>query len=426
MKDDTPHFQRALVALAELGPALTSSTDFRQTAREILTMIAGIAGSRAAVLFRFSDKPLMLSSLASTGFSEFSDDAVIPLLPKHAYALGKLRTPSHVDTGRRSELFSTDGNFNPELLKCIVPLRVGRKLVGLVGLGEHVEAAEYSAEELRAVEAVGHYVAIAIHNQDLSETLAARISDNLKLLSSIHTFYDSTMEVLAAAIDIKHVNIQGHSLQVGTYSAGIAQALGMAENDIAGVRAAGYLHDIGKVAVDSYLFAKSEALNDAEFQQIADHTILGYKIVKDVHFPWASIPDVVRSHHERVDGSGYPDGVPLADMPPEVKIVALADTFDAMTSDRPYRPGMTVGQALMALVNLTPSKFDADPVQALILQVRRDAAAAMNPATIGSPERSRFLHEGLGCDFFPSDIDQIAALLNHKISRGRTYFDPIH
>jgi putative nucleotidyltransferase with HDIG domain len=427
MSDESQRLQRALQVISDLGPALTSSLDFREVARRILGMAMDLVRSRAAVLFEFNDKPLMLVSLASAGFANFSQDVVIPLLPRHGYALGRLRTPLHLDAENRAQLFSIDGNFNPSLLEWVIPLRMGRKLVGLFGLGGPVEQAEYSAEEMRSLELVTHYCALAVHNNHLSETLAARIRDNLKLLSSVHSFYDSTLEVLAAAIDMKDVNIHGHSLCVGAYSAGIAQALEMNENDIAGVRAAGYLHDIGKVAVDRHLFGKPDALDAAEFRQIADHTVLGYEIVKEVEFPWSGIPEVVRSHHERADGTGYPDGLPLGEMRPEVKIIALADTFDAMTTDRPYRRAMSVGESLTTIVNLTPSKLDPEPVHALILQVRRDAVAAIAPpAADASPVRPRFLRDGLTCNLFPSDIDQIAALLNHRLNQGRTYFDTVH
>ena len=430
MRDDSLRIQHALEALGELGPALTANSDFRETTGKILAMVMKIAGSRCAVLFQFGEKPLMLRSLASSGFSKFSEDATVPLLPRHGYGLGKLREPVRLDGEMREQFFSTDGNFNPSWLEWIVPLRIGRKLVGIFGLGEHLDGAEYDAEEVHSLEVVSHYCALAVHNHSLSETLAARISENLRLLSSVHAFYDSTLEVLAAAIDIKDINVHGHSMRVGTYGTAIAQALGMSENEMAGVRAAGFLHDIGKVAVDRYLFNKADPLNPAEFRQIADHTVLGYDIVKDVEFPWASIPEVVRSHHERADGTGYPDGLLLSDMRPEVRIVALADTFEAMTSERTYRRSMSVGEALTTIVNLTPTKLDPEAVQALIVQVRRDAVATLTPPPDSGIEsvlqRPRFLREGLTCNLFPSDIDQIASLLNHKLTQGRTYFDVIH
>ena len=428
MSDDLSRLQCALEALGELGPALTSNTDFREIAGKTLVTILKIARSRSGVLFQFGEKPLVLRSLAAAGFAHSAEDLTVPLLPRHGYALSRLQEPVRLDGTTREQYFSTSGNFNPAWLEWILPLRVGRKLVGILGLGEHLDGAGYDSEEVHSVQLVGHYCALAVYNHSLSETLAARISENLRLLSSVHAFYDSTLEVLAAAIDIKDINIHGHSMRVGTYGAAIAHALGMSENEIAGVRASGFLHDIGKVAVDRYLFNKTDPLNAAEFRQLADHTVLGYDIVKDVEFPWASIPEVVRSHHERADGTGYPDGLLLTEMRPEVKIVALADTFEAMTSERTYRRKLSVGEALTAIVNITPSKLDAEPVQALIVEVRRDAVAALTPEPSSGAEpgqRSRFLREGLSCNLFPSDIDQIASLLNHKLTQGRSYFDVV-
>ena len=253
----------------------------------------------------------MLRSLAAAGFSQISRRRYRPLASQ-AWLCARQASRARA-TGRRQ----CASNISRPMAISIrlgwsgsSPLRIGRKLVGLFGLGEHLEGADYDSEEVNSVQMVGHYCALAVHNYSLSETLATRISENLRLLSSVHAFYDSTLEVLAAAIDIKDINIHGHSMRVGAYGATIAHALGMSENEIAGVRASGYLHDIGKVAVDRYLFNKADPLNSAEFRQLADHTVLGYEIVKDVEFPWASIPEVVRSHHERADGTGYPDGLP--------------------------------------------------------------------------------------------------------------------
>jgi len=144
---------------------------------------------------------------------------------------------------------------------------------------------------------------------------------------------------------------------------------------------------------------------------MADHTTVGHQIVSTVQFPWPKIPEAVRWHHERSDGSGYPDRLAQDDVPMSVRIVGLADSFDAMTSLRPYRAPMTVGSALSDLVRMAPLKFDANVVQALLIQVRRDA--------VGS-NRSPLL-SGMPVNIAASDIDQLAATLQHKVSRGKMY-----
>src|SRR5208283_3349272 len=131
-----------------------------------------------------------------------------------------------------------------------------------------------------------------------------------------------------------------------------------------------------------------------------------------VHFPWPRIPEVVRWHHERSDGSGYPDGLLADDVPMHVRIVGLADAFDAMTSDRPYRERLSLGTTLNEIVRLTPQKFDPNAVHALLLQVRRD--------TVGS-NRIPFLQDRTGSDIAAADVDQLASSLQDTISHVLLY-----
>lgn len=145
---------------------------------------------------------------------------------------------------------------------------------------------------------------------------------------------------------------------------------------------------------------------------MADHTVVGHQIVSSVEFPWPKIHESVRWHHERSDGSGYPDALASDELPMPVRIMALADTFDAMTSLRPYREPLSLGGALSDLVRMTPQKYDPNAVQALLIQVRRDA--------VGS-NRVPLLADHMSVNIAPTDVDQLAATLQHKVSRGKTY-----
>ena len=409
------NFRRLLLtfeALSDLGPQLTSERSFEETAAAMIRSLLDAAGAREAALFTFSAKPALLSAVAATGFSLLPEPAVIPLLPKHVYSLTAAQGPQILTPGNTDEFLSANGNVAPELFKCVVPLKVAGKLVGMVALGRHRDEGAYDAEDLELLGLLCNYLALAVHNHVLNQSLAQRVSENLRLLSSVHGFYDSALEAFATAIDVKHVHLHGHSMRVGRYSAAIAEALGMDPAELTAIRSAGYLHDIGKVAVDKALFGKPSALEPDEFREIADHTTLGHKIVSGVQFPWPRVAEIVRWHHERADGSGYPDGLQLEDVPPAVRIVAVADTFDAMTSMRPYREPLSVGAALSEIVRLAPLKYDPVAVQGLLVQVRRDA--------VGS-NRMRFLEEGLLCNISPSDVDQIASGLQHRITQGRTY-----
>jgi putative nucleotidyltransferase with HDIG domain len=414
-KDNFRRLLRTVEALSDLGPAITAEREFPQTARAILSALLQAGGAREAVLFSYSDKPSLLSSIASDGFALMPDPAIIPLLPKHVYALTAGRGAIVLNPGSADGFLSSNGNVAPQLFKCLVPLKVGGKLVGMVALGRREGDALYDGDELEALDLLCHYVALAIHNHSLTQTLAQRVSDNLRLMGSLHGFYDNALEAFANAIDVKHVNIHGHSLRVGRYSAAIGEAMGMDNTEVVALRSAGYLHDIGKVAVDKRLFGKPTTLDAEEFREMADHTLVGHQIVSGVQFPWPSIPESVRSHHERSDGSGYPDGLRMDEVPMAVRIIGLADTFDAMNSERPYRERLSFGGVLAEIVRMTPLKFDPNAVQALLLQVRRD--------TVGS-NRTPFLEGRVAGSIAASDIDHMAATLQHRMSSGRLYLTP--
>jgi putative nucleotidyltransferase with HDIG domain len=403
---------RTVEALAELGPELTADRDFRQTARTMVAAVMEAAGAREAVLFSFSERPSLLTSLDAQGFALLPEPSLIPLLPRHVHTLAASAGPVLLNSSTHDVFLSSNGNVAPELFKCICPLKVRGKLVGVIALGRRFGDAAYEEDALDAFEMLSHYLALAIQNYSLGQTLAQRVSENLRLLASLHGFYDNALEAFATAIDVKHINIHGHSLRVGRYAQAIGEALGMDPSDVASLRSAGYLHDIGKVAVDKRLFEKASRLDDREYAEMRDHTVVGHQIVSHVQFPWPQIPEIVRWHHERGDGSGYPDGLHSDEMPQAVRIVALADTFDAMTSERPYRQSLSVGAALQELIRMTPQKYDPQALQALLIQVRRDAVGTnripiLDPATLS---------------LSAADVDQLASTLQHRINQDKTFY----
>ena len=398
-------------ALSELGPTLTAEREFSETSRHMLSAVMEAAGAREGALFLFSDKPAVLTSATALGFALLPDPAFIPLLPKHVHALTAARGPIVLNSSTYSVFLSSNGNVAPELFKCLAPLKAGGRLAGVVALGRRPGDSLYEDSELDALELLCSYVALAVQNHALTQTIAQRVSENLRLMASLHGFYDNALEAFATAIDVKHVNIHGHSLRVGRYAAAIGDAMGMDSSDVAALRSAGYLHDIGKVAVDRRLFGKAGALDPDEFREMADHTTVGHQIVSSVQFPWPKIPEAVRWHHERSDGSGYPDHLAESEVPLQVRIIGVADSFDAMTSVRPYRAPMSVGNALSDLVRVSPEKFDPNVVQALLIQIRREAVGSSRVPLL----------ENNSVNIAASDIDHLAATLQYKVSRGKAY-----
>ncbi len=402
---------RTFEALAELGPELTADRDFRETARLMVSAVMEASGAREAVLFSFSERPSLLSSVDAQGFALLPEPSIIPLLPRHVHTLTAAAGPVLLNSSTSDLFLSANGNVAPELFRCVCPLKVRGKLVGLIALGRREGDAAYEEEALGAFGILSHYLALAIQNHSLGQTLAQRVSENLRLLASLHGFYDNALEAFATAIDVKHVNIHGHSLRVGKYAQAIGEALGMSAADVASLRSAGYLHDIGKVAVDKRLFGKASKLDAQEYREMRDHTTIGHQIVSQVQFPWPQIPEIVRWHHERGDGSGYPDGLHGDEMPKAVRIIALADSFDAMISERPYREPLSIGSALQELIRMTPQKYDPNAMQALLIQVRRDAVGT---------NRTPVFETGT-VHLSATEVDELAATLQHRVTHNRTY-----
>ena len=151
-----------------------------------------------------------------------------------------------------------------------------------------------------------------------------------------HALFEQTAEALVSAIDAKDTYTHGHSARVAMYSERIAREAGMPEAECEKVYFAALLHDVGKIGVSNDILNKTGKLTDEEFEQIKRHTILGNQILSSIHqSPYLGLG--ARCHHERYDGGGYPDGLAGEDIPEIARIVAVADSYDAMTSRRSYR-----------------------------------------------------------------------------------------
>jgi putative nucleotidyltransferase with HDIG domain len=409
------NFRRLLLtfgALSDLSIEVTAERSFAETADVMLSAVCDALAAREGVLFSYTDKPSMLVSVAVQGYSPFPQPGMVPLLPKHVHALTVARAPILTAVTPADSYLSSNGNVAPDWFKLIAPLRVAGKLVGILAFGHREEDAPYDASDVEAIAILSSYISLAVHNYQLKESLEQRVGENLRLLGSLNKFYDNALEVFATAIDTKHLTMNGHSLRVSRYAAGIGESLGLPPAEISGLRAAGYLHDIGKVVIDKAVFGKPGALDANEFREIANHTTIGHRIVQGLEFPWPRIPEVVRSHHERCDGSGYPDHLHGAEVSLPAGIVAVADAFDAMTSQRPWREPMTAGTALTELVRLSPAKYDADILHSLLIQVRRDC--------VGS-NKVPFLDEHVVSNLSPTDVDGISSMLHHKVTSKRKY-----
>jgi len=171
----------------------------------------------------------------------------------------------------------------------------------------------------------------------------------------------SIIYALAATVDAKDHRTYGHSKKVSDYAVALSQALGLPQDRIATIRAAGLLHDIGKIAIPDSILNKEEALTEDEWEPIKAHPRLGVEILRHVADLANCLPAILH-HHERYDGNGYPSGLKGEDIPLEARILAIADTYDALTSPRPYHKQLSSQQALDELKRCAGTQFDPELV----------------------------------------------------------------
>jgi putative nucleotidyltransferase with HDIG domain len=166
-----------------------------------------------------------------------------------------------------------------------------------------------------------------------------------------------TIEALAVAINAKDEVTHEHVLRVQIYAAGVARILGCTAEEIEALRAGALLHDIGKIAVPDYILNKPGKLTAVEFEKMKTHTVIGAQILGRVEFPYPVVP-VVRHHHERWDGRGYPDGLKHEEIPLTARILSVVDCFDAVREDRQYRKAMTREEALEFIMSGSGTMYD--------------------------------------------------------------------
>ncbi len=189
-------------------------------------------------------------------------------------------------------------------------------------------------------------------------TSMGRVEDANRHLSQLNALYMSTIETLAMAIDAKDQITHGHLRRVQSYAVGLAKLLGVKEEaQIRAIEAAALLHDMGKLAVPEYILNKPGPLTAAEFEKMKLHASVGADILSSIGFPYPVVP-IVRHHHESWDGTGYPDGLAGTAIPIGARILSVVDCFDALTSDRPYRPRLSDREALRILEQRRGSMYD--------------------------------------------------------------------
>ncbi len=191
----------------------------------------------------------------------------------------------------------------------------------------------------------------------------ARLHETSSRSEQIAAINSEIIASFAMAIDAKDQHTHGHTQRVRDIAVMIGEEMRLGDDDIDALKAAAMLHDIGKLAVPDYILSKPARLTDEEMRKVQTHTMVGAAILESVRFPWPVVP-IIRSHHEWYNGGGYPDKLSKDQIPLGARVLAVADVYDALLSHRPYRPAMTVQEAVAFMRERIGSQFDPEVVEA--------------------------------------------------------------
>src|SRR6266478_2282261 len=203
------------------------------------------------------------------------------------------------------------------------------------------------------------------YRTNLEALVAARTQQWKTALSNLEKSYDITLEALGDALDLKDAETEGHSRRVTAFTIAIARKMGLPKEEINVIARGAFLHDIGKMAIPDNILRKPGKLDDEERAIMREHCYHGYQMLKKIPFLTEAC-DIVYSHQEHFDGSGYPRGLKGGEIPLGARIFSVADTLDAIISDRPYRPARTLGEARKEIHAWTGRQFDPEVVQVFL------------------------------------------------------------
>jgi response regulator RpfG family c-di-GMP phosphodiesterase len=342
---------RGYQAIAEICSEIATKTSERELAHSILDIVRRTFKAEVCTLRLLEETSGVLVLAASLGLADYSKpvrlgESVVgrAVLERKPYAISNIDESPY----KSSEFTRKYG------LKSLVsvPLLLKDRAVG--GLTLYCTQAEgFTAEQIRALFAIATQLAMVFENARL-------IRDTV-----------STLVSLARAIEAKDPYTQGHSTRVAAYAVRLAETVGMVGQELALLKQVAPMHDIGKIGISESILHKPARLSPHERRVMEEHPVIGESIINSIRSLQPGLY-VVRNHHERLDGGGYPDGLVGDEIPFAARIIAVADAYDAMTSKRPYRDPLADEAAVEELQSSAGTQFDPELVKAFLSLDRSD------------------------------------------------------
>jgi response regulator RpfG family c-di-GMP phosphodiesterase len=350
MEEENRLFSK-LVSLHGVSRILATTHDVNDLNRKVLDFAMRIASAGAGALMLIDDAGKLQTVVASDepfGVAYFNKD-IFSAVSK--WVMTK-EEPVTIDAGQLSREQESFPSLPDKVTSYIAfPIKTPKKVIGILHLVRFEQTDAFSHVDLEIINVLASQAGISI--------------DNTRLYQNIRDNYLETVRAFALAVEAKDTYTHGHSENVMKYAVALAHYLCMPEEEIENIKFAGLLHDIGKIGVSEAILNKPDRLTDEEFAEIKKHPGIGAKIIADVPFLGALAP-LVKYHHEFFDGLGYPEGISGTTIPLGARILSVADAYEAMTSNRPYRKALSPETAIQKLVEAKGKQFDASLVDAFV------------------------------------------------------------
>lgn len=379
-----------LKALRDFTLCLARARDFDESLHLSLMVILGTCSIVKGALFLVEDREFRVR--VSRGLPP----GIPPVETSKELAAALRRSSQPVWMGRRevtgairkaaADIERAVPAFSVDVL---CPLGTRNGYLGFLALGPTITGEPLTLRQRETLGVMTSFLSTHVSNHRvlsdifrLNEVLRFQVQENERLLAGMQEIYLDTIRALATAIEAKDPYTRGHSERVARISVSIAKGLDLPEKEVQAIHIASILHDVGKIGTARSILMKPSPLTAGEMREIQRHPQTSFEILSEIRFPYPNVAQLARDHHEWLDGTGYPNGKRDRQIPLGARIISLADAFDAMVSDRPYRDSLPLVAALGEIRSCLHRHYDPNVGKMFFRSLRRELAGEPREAPV--------------------------------------------